>query len=79
MNSLDIGKKDLRVIRNKFYEQTSAVRVEDELTDWVNIKRGVRQGCVMSPVLFSLYREIVMRNTADLEGIRVGGMLMIPS
>ena len=73
LNRLDIGKKDLRVIRNLYYEQTAAVRVEDELTDWVNIKRGVRQGCVMSPVLFSLYGETIMRNIADLEGIKVGG------
>ena len=73
LNRLDIGKKDLRVILCLYYEQTAAVRVGDELMDWVNIKRGVRQGCVMSPVLFSLYGEIIMRNISDKEGIRVGG------
>ena len=55
LNRLDIGKKYLRVIRNLYYKQTAAVTVEDELTDLVNIKRDVRQGCVMSPVPFSLY------------------------
>ena len=73
LSRLDIGKKDLRIIRNLYYDQTAAVRVEDELTGWVNIKRGVRQGCVMSPVLFSFYAEIIMRHVDDLEGIRIGG------
>ena len=37
------------------------------------IKRGVRQGCVLSPDLFSLYSEIIMRNIEEQPGIRVGG------
>ena len=61
LNRMNIGKKYLRVIRNLYYEQTAAVRVEDELTDWVNIGGGVRRGSVMSPVQFWLYRKIVMR------------------
>ena len=73
LSRLDIGRKDLRIVRNLYYEQTSAVRVEDELTEYVDIKRGVRQGCVMSPVLFSLYAEIIMREIDDMEGIRIGG------
>ena len=73
LSSLDIGRKDLRIIRNLYYEQTAAVRVDNELTDYVKIKRGVRQGCVLSPVLFSLYSEIIMRKIADMEGISIGG------
>ena len=73
MNTFDIGKKDFRVRGNLYYEQTTAIRVEDELTDWVNIERGVRSGCVMSLILFSLYGKIIMRNNANLERIRRGG------
>ena len=70
---MQIGGKDIRIIRNLYYDQTAAVRVGDELADWVRIRRGVRQGCVMSPVLFSIYGEIIMRQVSELEGISVGG------
>ena len=45
----------------------------NELTDFVNIKRGVRQGCVKSPALFSLKLGNVLRQIADMEGISFGG------
>ena len=53
-----------------YWEQTAAIRVEGEISAFQKIKRGVRQGCVLSPDLFSLYSEIIMRN---IEVIRVGG------
>ena len=37
------------------------------------IKRGVRQGCVLSPDLFNLYSEVIMRDLTELEGIKFGG------
>ena len=45
-----------------YWEQTAAMRVEGEISAFQKIKRGVRQGCVLSPDLFSLYSEIIMRN-----------------
>ena len=47
--------------------------VEGEISAFQKIKRGVRQGCVLSPDLFSLYSEIIMRNIEGQPGIRVGG------
>ncbi|KAK3772422.1 hypothetical protein RRG08_031443 [Elysia crispata] len=58
LNQLDIDGKDLRVLRNLYWDQTAAVRVGGELSEYTNIKRGVRQGCVMSPDLFNLYSEV---------------------
>ena len=49
------------------------MRVGDELTDLVDIKRGVRQGCVMSPDLFTLYGEVIMREIETIEGFSIGG------
>ena len=56
-----------------YWEQTAAMRVEGEISAFQKIKRGVRQGCVLSPDLFSLYSEIIMRNIEGQPGIRVGG------
>ena len=56
-----------------YWEQTAAMRVEGEISAFQKIKRGVRQGCVLCPDLFSLYGEIIMRNIEGQPGIRVGG------
>ncbi|GFN90606.1 endonuclease-reverse transcriptase [Plakobranchus ocellatus] len=56
-----------------YWEQTAAMRVEYKTSTFQDIKRGVREGCVLSPDLFSLYSEIIMRNLENHPGIRVGG------
>jgi len=73
---LDLDGKDLRFIRNLYWEQTACIRVENELSEYVDIKRGVRQGCVFSPDLFNLYGEKIFREIDELEGVRVGGYNM---
>ena len=73
LTKLRIDRKDLRIIKNMYWEQTAAMRVEGEISAFQKIKRGVRQGCVLSPDLFSLYSEIIMRNIEGQPGIRVGG------
>ena len=47
--------------------------MEDQLSQYVNIERGVCQGCAFSPDLFNLYSEMTLREIKDLEGISVGG------
>uniref|UniRef100_A0AC11D0V0 Uncharacterized protein n=1 Tax=Ovis aries TaxID=9940 RepID=A0AC11D0V0_SHEEP len=56
--------------------QEATVRTGHGTTDWFQIGKGVRQGCVLSPCLFNLYAEYIMRN-AELEeaqaGIKIAG------
>ena len=42
--------------------QEATVRIEHGTTDWFQIGKGVRQGCILSPCLFNLYAEYIMRN-----------------
>ena len=63
------------LLRNLYAGQEATVRTEHG-TDWFQIGKGVRQGCILSPCLFNLYAEYIMRN-ARLEeaqaGIRIAG------
>ena len=51
------------LLRNLYAGQEAAVRTGDGTTDWFQIGKGVRQGCILSPCLFNLYEEHIMRNT----------------
>ncbi len=59
LEGLEIDGKDLRLIHNLYWNQEAAVRVVDKESETQSIKRGVRQGCVMSPDLFNYYSEIM--------------------
>ena len=74
LRDINIDGKDWRLIQNLYWKQRAAVRVGDELSEWQEIRRGVRQGCVLSPDLFNIYSEMIMRTVEeDLEGIKIGG------
>ena len=50
------------LLRNLYAGQKAAVRTGHGTTDWFQIGKGVRQGCILSPRLFNLYAEYIMRN-----------------
>ena len=64
------------LLRNLYAGQEATVRTGHGTTDWFQLGKGVRQGCILSPCLFNLYAEYIMRN-AGLEetqaGIKIAG------
>ena len=64
------------LLRNLYAGQKAAVRTGYGTTDWFQIGRGVHQGCILSPCLFNLYAEYIMRNDGLGEaqaGIKIAG------
>ena len=64
------------LLRNLYAGQKAAVRTLYGITDWLKIKKGVLPGCLLSPCLFNLYAEHIMRNARldELQaGIKIGG------
>ena len=51
------------LLRNLYAGQEATVRTGHGPTDWFQIGKGVRQGCILSPSLFNLYAEYIMRNS----------------
>ncbi len=70
--NLDINRKDIRIIQNVYWDQTACIRIDNELSNYIKIERGVREGCVFSPDLFNLYSEIILRELEDIRGFSVG-------
>ena len=58
-------------LRNLYAGQEATVRTGHGTTDWFQIGKGVRQGCILSLCLFTLYAEYIMRN-AGLEEAQAG-------
>ena len=59
------------LLRNLYAGQEATVRTGHGTTDWFQIGKGVRQGCILSPCLFNLYAEDIMR-IAGLEEAQAG-------
>ena len=64
------------LLRNLYAGQKATVRTGHETTDWFQIGKGVHQGCILSPCLFNLHAEYIMRNTGlekTQAGIKIAG------
>ena len=64
------------LLRNLYAVQEAIVRIGDGAMDWFQIGKGVHQSCILSPCLFNLYEEYIMRNAGIDEtqtGIKIAG------
>ena len=64
------------LLRNLYAGQEAAVRTGHGTTDWFQIRKGVHQGCILSPCLFNLYAEYITQNARLDEtqsGIKIAG------
>ena len=59
------------LLRNLYAGQEATVGTEHGTTDWFQIEKGVRQGCILSPCLFNFYAEYIMRK-AELHEAQAG-------
>ena len=67
---------------NLYAGQEATVRTGHGTTDWSQIGKGVRQGCILSPCFFNFYAEYIMRNAGLDEaqaGIKIPGEISITS
>ena len=58
---MNFDNKIISLITSLYEDQRSAVQLENGTTEWFPVTKGVRQGCILSPHLFSLYTEGIMR------------------
>uniref|UniRef100_A0A803TGN1 Reverse transcriptase domain-containing protein n=1 Tax=Anolis carolinensis TaxID=28377 RepID=A0A803TGN1_ANOCA len=71
LGSMGIGSHLVCLLRNLYNDQVATARTDHGTTDWFKIGKGVRQGCILSPYLFNLYAEHIMRH-AGLEESKAG-------
>ena len=70
LKEMGIADQLTYLLRNLYAGQEATVRTENG-TDWFQIRKGVHQGCVLSPCIFNLYAEYIMRNDG-LEEVQAG-------
>ena len=76
LQKLHVDGKDLQIIENIYWEQTAAVKIENETCAFQDIKRGVRHGCVLSPDLFNLNSKTILRELEDMPGLKIDGKII---
>ena len=66
----------MQLVTNLYWNQTGAVRCNKDISEWISIKHGVIQGCVVSPHLFALYTDMIIKEIDSMYGFRIGGTII---
>ena len=65
LSNAGVPDKEINIIKNLHLQQKATVRYENETSEEITIKRGVRQGCILSPCLFNIYTEYLIREALE--------------
>lgn len=78
LKEVGVDWRDRRLLIDLYMQQEVAVRVNGECTESTEIGRGVRQGCLLSPLLFNLYAEAMIKDVMlkTNVGVRIGGEVL---
>ena len=64
------------LLRNLYAGQEAILRIGHGTTEWFQIRKGVHQGCILTPCLFNVYADYILRNARlndSLAGIKIAG------
>jgi len=75
LRNMGVPEHLIALIRSLYANQEAAVRMEYGDTEWFEVRKGVRQVCILSPYLFNMYSEYIVRKVGfeDNIGIKIGG------
>ena len=74
LEKVGIDDADIRIIENLYWQQTAVVKINGEYTRRFKVRRGVRQGCILSPILYNIYSEFMMQDVLSPEiGVKING------
>jgi hypothetical protein len=76
LQGIGVDGKDVSLIRNIYWEQVATVKAENLYTQNINIRKGVRQGCILSPSLFNIYTENIFKQSGDETGLKINGKII---
>ena len=75
LRSIGVDQVLVDLMENMYKQTECAVLINGKFTDWFQVVTGVRQGCLLSPSLFNLFLEFVMKDLRNLDnGIQMGEM-----
>ena len=77
LNELGVPPHLISLIKTLYEASEAVIKVENTLSDKCRIRKGVRQGCILSPLLYNVYSEVVMRRVLEdwNGGVKIGGRL----
>ena len=67
LRAIGISSKIVNIIKNLYLDTKCAVVIDGQITNWFTVNVGVRQGCLLSPTLFNIFLEYVMKELKSIQ------------